>query len=111
MTQTLGVVLAALFALLAAAKFVPVAAMRTAATHLGYTTGQYRLIGMAELAAAIGVVIGLKVAGIGIAAAVGLVLLMLGAARAHLVHRDSPAHVAVPVVVGAVATAYLLVLQ
>jgi len=110
MTQILGSVLAALFALLATAKLVPAPAMRQAATHLGFTTGQYRLIGMAELAAALGLVIGLKVVGIGVAAAVGLVLLMAGATRAHVRNRDTAAHVAVPVVVGLAAAAYLVAL-
>lgn len=110
MTMTLGIVLAGLFALLGIAKLVPVPAMRTAADHLGYTTRQYRGIGTLEIAAAVGTVIGLQVHWIGIAAAAGLVLLMLGAAREHLRHRDGPAHLAVPLVVVALAVAYLAVL-
>lgn len=111
MTTTLCIVLAALFSLFGIAKLVPVPAMREAAGHLGYTTDQYRIIGTLELAGALGAVIGLKVAGIGMAAAAGLALLMLGAARAHITHRDGPARILVPVAVAAIAAAYLLSLR
>ena len=74
MTTALGIVLAVLFALLGTAKLASVPAMRAAAAHLGYTTDQYRAIGALEMAGALGTVIGMKLAGIGIAAAVGLVL-------------------------------------
>lgn len=52
MTTALGIVLAVLFAVLGIAKLASVPAMRAAATHLGYTTDQYRVIGALEIAGA-----------------------------------------------------------
>jgi uncharacterized membrane protein YphA (DoxX/SURF4 family) len=111
MTLSLGITLAALFALTGTAKLAAVPAMRSAAQHLGYTTGQYRGIGALELAAAAGTVIGLAVRWIGVLAAIGLVVLMLGAVGEHIRHRDGAMHTAVPVVVAALAAAYLLLLS
>jgi hypothetical protein len=108
MTTTLAVVLALVFAALGVAKLASLPAMRAAAAHLGYTTGQYRAIGALELAGAVGIVLGWKVAGIGVAAAVGLVLLMLGAAIAHVENHDAAARVVVPIALAAIATAYLI---
>ena len=107
MTMSLGIVLVTLFTALGIAKVVPLPAMRTAAAHLGYSTAQYRAIGAVELAGAIGVSIGLAVHPIGAAASIGLVLLMLGAARAHIANGDGAGHVAVPLIVAALAAALL----
>ena len=111
MTTALGILLAVLFAVLGIAKLAAAPAMRAAAAHLGYPTDQYRAIGALEIAGAIGTVIGLKVAGIGIAAAVGLVLLMLGAAGAHAKNHDAAARIIVPTAVAALAAAYLFSLR
>jgi DoxX-like family len=111
MTITLASVLAAVFALLGVAKLAALPAMRAAAAHLGYTTTQYRVIGAFELAGAIGIVIGWQVAGIGIAAAIGLVLLMLGAAVAHAENHDAAARVVAPIALAAIAAAYLISLR
>jgi hypothetical protein len=111
MTTALGIVLAVVFALLGIAKLASVPAMRGAAAHLGYTTDQYRAIGALETAGALGIVIGLKMAGIGVAAAMGLVLLMLGAAWAHVKNHDAAARVVVPIALAAIAAAYLFSLR
>jgi hypothetical protein len=111
MTTTLAILLALMFALFGVAKLTAQPAMRAAATHLGYTTDQYRVIGALELAGALGVLVGLQVAGIGVAAAAGLVLLMLGAAGAHAKNHDAASRVVVPVVVAAIAAAYLISLR
>ena len=111
MTTTLGIALAVVFAVFGIAKLAALPAMRTAAAHLGYTTDQYRLIGALEVAGALGLVIGLKLTAIGIAAAIGLVLLMLGAAQAHVKNHDAPTRVIVPIVVAVIAAAYLLTLR
>jgi len=111
MTTSLGITLALLFALLGIAKVTARPAMRTAAQHLGHTTGEYRAIGALELAGALGVVAGLKLTGIGVAASIGLVLLMLGAAAAHLKNRDGALRVLVPIVVAAMAATYLITLS
>ena len=111
MTTVLGMVLAILFALLGIAKLASAPAMRAAAAHLGYTTDQYRAIGALETTGALGIVIGSKVAGIGVAAAGGLVLLMLGAAWAHVKNHDAAARVVVPIAIAAFAAAYLVTLR
>lgn len=110
MITSLGIALATLFTALGIAKLVPLPAMRTAAAHLGYSTSQYRAIGSVELAAAIGIPLGLAVHPIGVAAAIGLVLLMLGAARAHIANRDGVGHVAVPLIAAALAAVFLTAL-
>jgi hypothetical protein len=110
-TTTLAIVLVAAFTLLGIAKLAALPAMRAAATHLGYTTEQYRLIGALELAGAAGIVVGSALPGIGIAAAAGLILLMLGATRAHIKNHDTPAHVVVPIAVAVIAAAYLITLR
>jgi DoxX-like protein len=77
--------------------------------HLGVTPTQWRVIGLLELVGAAGVLAGLAWAPIGIAAAVGLALLMLGAISFHVRASDSAADTA-PAVIGlglAVATAIL----
>jgi hypothetical protein len=50
-------------------------------------------------------------AGIGVAAALGLVLLMLGAAWAHVKKHDAAARVVVPIAMAAIAAAYLFSLR
>ena len=54
------------------------------AAHLGVPMRGYRLIGVAEVAAAAGLLIGLAWAALGVAAATGLVLLMSGAVISHI---------------------------
>jgi hypothetical protein len=70
---------------------------------------QWRLIGILELAGVTGVLVGLRWAPIGVAAAIGLTLLALGAIVFHVRASDSAADT-VPAVIGgglAVATAIL----
>ena len=77
--------------------------------HLGVKPMQWRAIGLLELAGVIGVLAGLAWAPIGVAAAIGLALLLLGAIIFHIRARDSAADMA-PAVIGlglAVATAIL----
>jgi uncharacterized membrane protein YphA (DoxX/SURF4 family) len=76
--------------LLAAACLVPAAGklaglpkMRQSATHFGIAWRRYRLIGVAELAAAAGILIGLFWRPAGLLAAAGMTLLLLGALIAH----------------------------
>ena len=106
MTGVLAVVLAVVFGVAGIAKIVGAPVMRTAARHLGFGVGQYRVIGALELAGAIGLLLGLVVPVIGIAAAIGLGLLLIGAGTAHLVNRDGGARVAVPLVLVAVVATY-----
>ena len=77
--------------------------------HLGVKPAQWRMIGILELAGVAGVLVGLAWAPIGVAAAIGLSLLALGAIVFHGRVPDSAADTA-PAVIGlglAVATAIL----
>jgi hypothetical protein len=70
---------------------------------------QWRVVGLLELAGVVGVLAGLAWAPMGVAAAVGLALLVLGAIIFHVRADDSAADMA-PAVIGlglAVATAIL----
>ena len=105
-TDVLAVVLAVVFGVAGIAKIGGAPVMRTAARHLGFSVDQYRVIGALELAGAIGLLVGLVVPAIGVAAAIGLGLLLIGAGIAHLVHRDGASRVAVPLLLVAVVAAY-----
>ncbi len=76
--------------LLAMASLIPAAAkllahprMRQSAQHFGVPWRRYQLIGLAELAAAIGVLAGLWCHPLGLAAATGMIILLLGALITH----------------------------
>ena len=82
-----GVVVSVLLALVAAASAVPKLAgtrgMLEEATHLGVPRTGYVVIGALELAAAAGLLAGLALPPLGVAAAAGLVLMMAGAVVSH----------------------------
>ena len=105
-TEMLAVALAVVFGAAGIAKICGAPVMRKAAQHLGFTVGHYRVIGALVLTGAIGLLVGLVAPAIGVAAAIGLALLLIGAGVAHLVHRDGAARVAVPLVLVAVVAAY-----
>jgi hypothetical protein len=101
--------LAAMFAFAGLIKVVGVRQSLAIRDHLGVDPTQWRLIGLLELAGVAGVLAGLKWAPIGIASAIGLTLLILGAIVFHVRASDSVADTA-PAVIGlglAVATAIL----
>ena len=106
------VVTALLAALLGFAGLIKVFGVQqslTARDHLGLNPVQWRMIGALELAAVAGVLIGLSWSPIGVAAAIGSALLLLGAIGFHARSSDSAADTA-PAVIGlglAVATAIL----
>jgi DoxX-like family len=106
------VVTALLAAMLGFAGLIKVVGVQQSLTirdHLGVKPVQWRLIGALELAAVAGVLIGLSWSPIGVAAAVGSALLLLGAIGFHARASDSAADTA-PAVIGlglAVATAIL----
>jgi hypothetical protein len=106
MIDVLAVVLAVVFGVAGIAKVAAVPPMRKAARHLGFSVRQYRIIGALEVAGAIGLLVGLVVPAIGIAAAIGLGLLLVGAGAGHLVRRDGAARVAVPLALVGVVAAY-----
>ena len=63
--------------------------MRHAAAHFGIAWHRYRLIGVAELAAAVGVLVGLFWRPAGLLAAAGMTLLLIGALITHRRAHDS----------------------
>lgn len=83
-TIILAVLLALAFAGSGLQKLTSAKMMVEGAAHLGIPYSRYRVIGVLEILAAIGLIVGLWVAALGIAAAVGLVLLMAGALVFHL---------------------------
>jgi len=101
--------LAALFGFAGLIKVVGLRQSLAIRDHLGVKPVQWRLIGLLELAGVAGVLVGLVWPPIGVAAAVGLALLVLGAIVFHVRASDSVADTA-PAVIGlgmAVATAIL----
>jgi len=102
--------LAALFAFSSSIKLLGVQRSLAIRDHLGISPALWRLIGALELAGVVGVLVELWWPPLGIAAAVGLALLSVGAVVSHVRASDSVAET-VPAVVGiglAVATAVLL---
>lgn len=76
---TLGAVLAAA----GAAKVTAIPQMRDRADHLGYSVTAYRLIGATEIVAVLGLVAGVSRPRLGLSAATGIGVLMLGAVASH----------------------------
>lgn len=106
----LSILLAAVFLFSGGRKVLGGTAVTGEATHLGLPLTGYQAIGVAEAAAAVGLLLGLFWAPLGIAAAAGLVLLMPGAVIAHLRAGDGPAAWA-PAIVLTVVIATTLVLD
>lgn len=101
--------LAALFTFSSLIKLVGVRRSLEIRDHLNVKPMQWRVIGLLELAGVVGVLAGLAWPPIGVAAAVGLALLLLGAIIFHVRAADRAADMA-PAVIGlglAVATAIL----
>lgn len=107
-TLVLALLLAAVFAMAGASKLAGVQKMRDGAAHLGFSFPAYQRIGALEVAGAAGLLIGLWFAPLGIAAAAGLVLLMIGAAYFHLKAKDSLQIAAAPAVLALLALAELV---
>ena len=85
---TLLLVVACLTA--AAAKLLAHPRMQASAAHLGIPWSRYRLVGVAELTAAVGVLAGLAVPALGVAAALGMTVLLVIAVAVHRRAGDSP---------------------
>ncbi|MBV1854353.1 DoxX family protein [Catellatospora tritici] len=109
-TTILAVLLALAFAALGTAKVRAVPAMRELAAEAGFTTAAYRRIGALELAAAVGVLLGLIQPLIGALAAAGLLLLLTGAIVVHVRKGDGPRKAAPAIVCALLAVAYLILL-
>jgi hypothetical protein len=108
------VIASVLVALVSAASGIPkiIGTAQTVeeASHLGVPRTGYIIIGSLELAAAGGLLAGLAVAPLGIAAAAGLVLMMTGATASHARVGDPFTAMAPAVIIG-VASATTLILR
>ncbi|MFG3289083.1 DoxX family protein [Streptomyces sp. NPDC048179] len=103
-------VLALWFGLLGVGKVLGTSAMAERAAHVGFRIGTYRVIGILEVAGVIGLFIGWAVTGIGVAAAAGFLLLLAGAALAHLRAGDRWPAIAPAIITAALVAAYLVIL-
>jgi uncharacterized membrane protein YphA (DoxX/SURF4 family) len=109
MFAVLTLPLAAAYVLPGSAKLLAHPKMRRAAAHFGIPWSRYRLLGIAELAAAAGVLIGIWGPALGAAAAIGMILLLVGALITHRRAGD-PVKEAVPaLLVLLITVAYLAV--
>jgi hypothetical protein len=104
----LGGLLVVAFAALGSAKLAAVPAMRARAEHVGFSVSAYRRIGMLEVLAVLGLLVGALVPVIGALAAAGLVMLLGGAVVAHLRNGDGVREIAPAVVLGLVTLAFLV---
>jgi uncharacterized membrane protein YphA (DoxX/SURF4 family) len=107
-TLLLSLVLAAVFAAAGTFKIVKNPTSADTAEHLGFSLRSWRIIGWLEILGAIGLLVGLYYARIGEAAALGLVLLMLGAVIIHIRVRDTFKVMSAPLTLGVVAAVTLL---
>ncbi len=98
-TVVVTLLLAALFTFSSSIKLLGVPKSLAIRDHLGVSPIQWRVIGGLELAGVAGVLAGLLWAPLGIAAAIGLALLSIGAVAFHLRASDRVAEM-VPAVIG-----------
>ena len=108
-TVIVTICLAGLFAFASSIKLLGVKQSLAIRDHLGISPSLWRAIGLLELAGVVGALAGLAWWPIGLAAAVGLALLSVGAVVSHVRATDSVAET-VPAAIGialAVATAVL----
>jgi hypothetical protein len=89
-TIIVAVLLALLFFAAAASKLSGNESSEAMSTHLGVAPGLWKAIGALEVVGAVGVLVGLAFAPLGIAAAAGFVVLSAGAVVSHLRAGDSP---------------------
>ncbi|MCW2755302.1 MAG: hypothetical protein JWQ32_2713 [Marmoricola sp.] len=111
MTMAVTAALALLFLLSGATKVVPTPRSVPVREKLAIPATAWALLGAAEIAGAAGVLVGLSVRPLGIAAAVGLVLVGIGAVVAHGRLKDGLAHAAPAVVALVLAVAALALIS
>lgn len=103
----LAVLLALTFGCTGVGKLVGGADMRQRAVHVGFDFSTYRLIGGLEAAGVIGVLAGLWLPLVGLAAATGLTAHMVGAVGVHL-RNGGPLEAAAPAaILGLVTIVYV----
>ncbi|HET6289223.1 MAG TPA: DoxX family protein [Amycolatopsis sp.] len=101
----LSVLLAAIFAVLGVAKVLRQPSLIARTERLGFSVRAIQGIGALEIAGAAGLVAGFFWAPLGIAAAIGLVALLIGAAVAHVRAGDGSKDVAPPIWLALVSVA------
>ena len=106
---TISLLLATACLLPAAAKLTGQPRMRKSAAHFGIPWPRYQLIGAAELAAAAGILTGLWRHPLGLAAATGMALLLIGAVITHRRAGDSGKEAAPALAALALTIAYLAI--
>ena len=109
MFVTISLLMTAVCLLPAAGKLLGQPKLRQSAEHFGIPWPRYRLIGVAELAAAAGILIGLWWHPLGLAAAAGMTLLLLGALITHRRAADSGKEMAPALAALAITIAYLAI--
>ena len=109
MLVTISLLMAAACLVPAAGKLAGNPKMRQSAAHFGIPWPRYRLIGIAELAAAAGILIGLWWHPLGVAAAAGMAVLLLGALITHRRAADSVKETVPPLLALAITIAYLAI--
>jgi DoxX-like family len=109
-TVVVTILLAALFTFSASIKLLGVRQSLAIRDRLGVKPLQWRLIGVCELAGVAGVLVGLLWTPIGIAAAIGLALLTIGAIAYHVRVSDTVADLA-PAVIGVLLALTAVVLH
>lgn len=103
----LSLLLVAVCLLPGAAKLLGHPKMRDSAGRFGIRWPRYRLIGAAELAAAAGVMVGLWWHPLGVAAAVGMAVLLTGAVITHRRAKDGGKEMAPALLALVITIAYL----
>ncbi len=109
MLVTISLLMAAACLVPAAGKLTGNPKIRQSAAHFGIPWTRYRLIGVAELAAAAGILIGLWWHPLGVAAAAGMAVLLLGALITHRRAADNGKETAPALLALAITIAYLAI--
>ncbi|MFJ3385418.1 MULTISPECIES: DoxX family protein [unclassified Curtobacterium] len=109
-TVILSLVLAAAMLGSGVMKLIGAAAMRANMATVHVTPGQMRVLGVLEVLATIGLVAGLWVPALGIAAAIGAVVYFVGAIVAHVRAHDKGLQGAAVLLAVSVATLVVLLL-
>jgi hypothetical protein len=108
MTAGVSIALALLFLAAAAGKLTGMT--QEMGSHLGVAVPVWRAIGVLELAGAVGVLVGIAVEDVGLAAGIGLLLTSLGAIATHTKAGD-PAKAIAPAAVALVLSCAVVALQ
>lgn len=91
----------------ASMKLAGTAKMRAAAEHFGISWNRYRVVGILEVAASVGVAAGLCWRAIGLAAALGMITLLVGAVLCHRRAHDEVSEYVAALVFLAASVAYV----